>query len=197
MRRSFVLRPARWAALLAFVFLAFPAVANAHGLSIDDDPNRPLAQYVVLRFKHMATGWDHLLFILGCVLLAPSVRSAAKLVSLFVLGHSLTLLLATLAGWNVNVTAVDRDCPQRRLRRRPWRMARREELASRRSGRVRVSGSCMGSGFPHGYRRSLFLKTAWPPEVVRLCAGVRCDGSLRRGGEGKITAAIRPATSPP
>jgi hydrogenase/urease accessory protein HupE len=107
MRRSFVLRPARWAALLAFVFLAFPAVASAHGLSIDDDPNRPLAQYVVLGFKHMATGWDHLLFILGCVLLAPSVRSAAKLVSLFVLGHSLTLLLATLAGSKVNVTAVD------------------------------------------------------------------------------------------
>ena len=52
-------------------------------------------------------GWDHLLFILGCVLLAPSVKAAAKLISLFVLGHSITLLIATLAGWTVNVTAVD------------------------------------------------------------------------------------------
>jgi hydrogenase/urease accessory protein HupE len=94
-------------ALVDCVVLLFPAVARAHGLSVDDDPQRPLIQYVVLGFEHMAVGWDHLLFILGCVLLAPSVRSAAKLVSLFVLGHSLTLLVATLAGWKVNVTAVD------------------------------------------------------------------------------------------
>ena len=78
-----------------------------HGLSVDDDPNRPLIQYVVLGFEHMALGWDHLLFIIGCVLLAPTVGMAAKLISLFVLGHSLTLLVATLAGWKVNVTLVD------------------------------------------------------------------------------------------
>ena len=89
------------------MILALPASALAHGLNVDDDPNRPLIQHVVLGFEHMALGWDHLLFIIGCVLLAPSVKTAAKLVSLFVLGHSLTLLVATLVGWKVNVTAVD------------------------------------------------------------------------------------------
>ena len=55
----------------------------------------------------MAAGWDHLLFITGVVLLSGNVRSAAKLITLFVAGHSLTLLIATLGGWRLNATAVD------------------------------------------------------------------------------------------
>ena len=55
----------------------------------------------------MVGGWDHLLFIAGEVLLAGNWRTAAKLISLFVLGHSLTLLIATLAGWELNATVVD------------------------------------------------------------------------------------------
>ena len=40
----------------------------------------------------MLLGWDHLLFITGVVLLAGGLGRAAKLISLFVAGHSLTLL---------------------------------------------------------------------------------------------------------
>jgi len=39
-------------------------------------------EYVWIGFWHMVGGWDHLLFILGVVLLAGSWRSAAKLISL-------------------------------------------------------------------------------------------------------------------
>ena len=53
------------------------------------------------------SGMDHLLFITGVVLLADSVARAAKLISLFVLGHSITLLAATIAGWQLNATLVD------------------------------------------------------------------------------------------
>jgi len=87
--------------------LAAPASASAHALFGDNDPNRPLIDYLTLGFGHMVCGWDHLLFITGVVLLAGGLRSAAKLVSLFVLGHSLTLLVATLAGWKLNATLVD------------------------------------------------------------------------------------------
>jgi len=45
----------------------------------------------------MVGGWDHLLFIGGIVLLAREIKLAAKLISLFVAGHSTTLLVATLA----------------------------------------------------------------------------------------------------
>ncbi len=55
----------------------------------------------------MVGGWDHLLFIAGVVLLAGQLFRAAKLVSLFVAGHSLTLLIATLAGWRFNPELVD------------------------------------------------------------------------------------------
>jgi len=64
-------------------------------------------EYVWIGFWHMVGGWDHLLFILGVVLIAGAIKPAAKLISLFVLGHSLTLIVATVAGWQVNATVVD------------------------------------------------------------------------------------------
>jgi hydrogenase/urease accessory protein HupE len=91
----------------ACVVLVSPGVAFAHDLGLDDDPNRPLWKYLWFGFLHMATGWDHLLFILGVVLIARSVGTAAKLISLFVAGHSITLLIATLAGWQLDPTLVD------------------------------------------------------------------------------------------
>jgi hydrogenase/urease accessory protein HupE len=91
----------------ACVLAAWPAAAWAHKLGFGSDPNRPVLEYVWLGFLHMAAGWDHLLFITGVVLLADTVGRAAKLISLFVLGHSITLLLATIAGWQLNATVVD------------------------------------------------------------------------------------------
>lgn len=93
--------------LLLLAFFATPAGAFAHSLFGNHDPNRPLIDYLTLGFGHMVGGWDHLLFIGGVVLLAGGLKLAAKLISLFVLGHSLTLLIATLAGWKLNATAVD------------------------------------------------------------------------------------------
>ena len=97
----------RLLAVLASASLLAPAAAHAHALFGDDDPNRPLWEYLTLGFGHMVGGWDHLLFIAGVVLLAGNWRRAAKLVSLFVAGHSLTLLVATIAGWKLDATVVD------------------------------------------------------------------------------------------
>jgi hypothetical protein len=94
--------------VLALVgLLAVPASAAAHGLDGNADPNRPVIDYLWLGVRHMLGGWDHLLFIAGVVLLAGGLRPAAKLVSVFVAGHSLTLLVATLAGWQLNADLVD------------------------------------------------------------------------------------------
>jgi len=87
--------------------IVFPAAAAAHGLAGGYNPNRPVPEYLWLGFWHMVAGWDHLLFIAGLVLMSESVRTAAKLISLFALGHSLTLLAATLAGWRLDPTLVD------------------------------------------------------------------------------------------
>jgi len=94
-------------AALCAASLVLPASALAHGLSGGYDPSRPIPDYLWLGFWHMVAGWDHLLFIAGVVLLSESVRTAAKLISLFAVGHSLTLLTATLAGWRLDPTLVD------------------------------------------------------------------------------------------
>lgn len=86
--------------------LAAAPAAEAHGIG-GSDPNRPVAEYLWLGFKHLVVGWDHLLFILGIVLLAGGLWLATKLISLFVLGHSVTLMLATTQEWTVSTTFVD------------------------------------------------------------------------------------------
>src|SRR5215213_1595150 len=95
------------AALACAGSLILPAAAAAHGLAGGYNPNRPVPEYLWLGFWHMVAGWDHLLFIAGVILLSESVRTAAKLISLFAAGHSLTLLTATLAGWRLDPTFVD------------------------------------------------------------------------------------------
>jgi hydrogenase/urease accessory protein HupE len=68
---------------------------------------RAVIDYLWLGFKHMVMGWDHLLFIAGVVLFAGGIKPASKLVSIFVLGHSITLMVATLAGWRIDAEFID------------------------------------------------------------------------------------------
>jgi hydrogenase/urease accessory protein HupE len=103
-------RPLRgaWLAALAAsgVLLLAASAASAHGLG-SEDPNRPVGEYLWLGTKHLLAGWDHLLFILAIVLVAGSLWRATKLLSLFVLGHSITLALATFQEWTISTTLVD------------------------------------------------------------------------------------------
>jgi len=57
--------------------------------------------------KHMITGFDHLLFLLGVVFFLSRPRDVVVFVSLFTLGHSITLLLGVFAEWQVNAYLVD------------------------------------------------------------------------------------------
>jgi hydrogenase/urease accessory protein HupE len=86
--------------------LLSPAAAWAHGIG-GSAADKNVWEFIPLGIEHMLLGWDHLLFIAGIVLLAGELRRAAKLISVFVAGHSTTLIIATLAGWHVNATAVD------------------------------------------------------------------------------------------
>lgn len=55
------------------------------------------SDYLRLGVHHILSGWDHLAFLLGLVLLAERLGSIARLVTGFTLAHSLTLAL-TVAG---------------------------------------------------------------------------------------------------
>lgn len=101
-------RTGRWVSVPAVVVggaLAAPGAAFAHGIHPGSSDSVP--DFVRIGFLHMLTGYDHLLFAAGVVLLAGQIRRAPKLISLFVAGHSLTLLIATLAGWRVSPAVVD------------------------------------------------------------------------------------------
>jgi hydrogenase/urease accessory protein HupE len=49
--------------------------------------------------EHILTGYDHLLFLLGLVLVAKSFRSLLPVVTAFTVAHSLTLAVAVLGLW--------------------------------------------------------------------------------------------------
>ena len=52
-------------------------------------------QYVGLGASHMLTGYDHLLFLFGVVFFLTSFKDVVKFVSVFTLGHCITLIFAT------------------------------------------------------------------------------------------------------
>jgi len=54
------------------------------------------AAYLRLGVEHLLTGWDHLAFVLGLVLLVAGRRRLVATITAFTLGHSITLSLAAL-----------------------------------------------------------------------------------------------------
>lgn len=62
------------------------------------DQSSGFGHYLQLGVTHILEGWDHLAFVLGLLLLASRLRSLLWLVTGFTLGHSITLVLATV-GW--------------------------------------------------------------------------------------------------
>lgn len=59
-----------------------------------------IGQFVVQGVYHIFIGPDHILFIVGLLLLGGTLRHLLKIVTAFTLAHSLTLALATLGIWN-------------------------------------------------------------------------------------------------
>ena len=55
-----------------------------------------LLGYVALGVEHIASGWDHLAFLLALLLLAGSLGEVMRLVTAFTVAHSVTLALAVL-----------------------------------------------------------------------------------------------------
>jgi len=96
-------RLSRISAVVGYLLLAAPPVASAHGIH-GSAASLSTLEFVPLGIEHMLLGWDYLLFIVGVVLLAGKMGRAAKLISLFVAGHSLTLIVATLVGWQLDAT---------------------------------------------------------------------------------------------
>lgn len=93
-------------AAVGALFVFAPTPARAHGIG-SEAADKSVLEFIPIGMEHMLLGWDHVLFVAGVLLVASQVRPAAKMISLFALGHSTTLIAATLAGWRINPEAVD------------------------------------------------------------------------------------------
>ncbi|MEM9222442.1 MAG: HupE/UreJ family protein [Pseudomonadota bacterium] len=66
-----------------------------------------LIPFAYLGAKHMVTGYDHILFLLGVVFFLYRSKDVALYVSLFAVGHSVTMLAGVFFGWHVNAYIID------------------------------------------------------------------------------------------
>jgi hypothetical protein len=103
------------AALLAVGLLALflSPDALAHNVSKRDaafvvaNQGRAIAAFLYLGAKHMVTGYDHLLFLVGVIFFLYRLKDVFLYVSLFTIGHSTTLLLGVIGGIHANSYIVD------------------------------------------------------------------------------------------
>ncbi|PKV50352.1 HupE/UreJ protein [Aquimarina sp. MAR_2010_214] len=87
--------------------------ANAHG--VDDETqsfllgNKGIAfgPFLYIGAKHMITGYDHLLFLVGVIFFLYRTKEILLYISFFTIGHSFTLLLGVMADINVNAFLID------------------------------------------------------------------------------------------
>jgi hypothetical protein len=104
-------RTIRIGTLLAGIL--FATLALAHGVEerdaafLERNAGHALLAFAYLGAKHMITGYDHLLYLLGVIFFLYRPKDIALYVTLFAVGHSITLLSGVLGGIGLDVHLVD------------------------------------------------------------------------------------------
>jgi hypothetical protein len=113
LRNRSVLEAVRLGAAWTVVALAAMVTLDAHGVSGKDAvflqsiQGAAIGPLMYLGAKHMVTGYDHLLFLVGVIFFLYRLKDIALYVSLFTLGHSVTLLAGVLGGIRANPFLID------------------------------------------------------------------------------------------
>jgi hypothetical protein len=87
--------------------------AYAHGVDEETQSflttNKGIAfgPFLYIGAKHMITGYDHLLFLVGVIFFLYRTKEIITYVSFFTIGHSATLLFGVMADINVNAYLID------------------------------------------------------------------------------------------
>jgi len=113
-RSSTMAAPGRLAWLLLILgLLGFSSDTLAHAVAqgdkgyIQEITGVNLIAFIYLGAKHMVTGYDHLLFLLGVIFFLYRMQHIALYVSLFALGHSTTMLLGVYFNVGINSYLID------------------------------------------------------------------------------------------
>src|SRR5204862_4004434 len=100
-------------AAMAVIISVLSVTAEAHGVTGKDAvflqgvQGRAIGPLMYLGAKHMVTGYDHLLFLLGVIFFLYRLKDVVQYVSLFTIGHSVTLLAGVLGGVRANPYLID------------------------------------------------------------------------------------------
>jgi len=92
------------------LLLFLPISLFAHDVSGGDRAlleNGGLLAYIWVGAKHMLTGYDHLLFLVGVVFFLKDFREIVRFITAFTLGHSITLIGATYLHISVDEHLID------------------------------------------------------------------------------------------
>mgnify|MGYP001000849981 CR=1 FL=1 len=106
-------RAALVALVCALLLIVSGTEAWAHGVAdgdkgfIHEATGVLIGPFIYLGAKHMVTGYDHLLFLVGVVFYLYRLRDVATYVTLFAVGHSVTLLFGVIAKIGVSAHLVD------------------------------------------------------------------------------------------
>lgn len=93
--------------------LLVDAAALAHGVEqgdqgyIQEISGIHLLPFLYLGAKHMVTGYDHILFLVGVIFFLFRLKDVAVYVSLFAIGHSTTMLLGVYFNFGINSYVID------------------------------------------------------------------------------------------
>ena len=96
--------------LLSILSLFYTANSFAHGIS--EEAKRAMIEggylkYIILGAEHMITGYDHLLFLFGVIFFLTTFNDVVKFITVFTLGHCITLIFATFMGITANYWLID------------------------------------------------------------------------------------------
>jgi HupE / UreJ protein len=112
-RRPSTYGPLLWAIGLALLATLCAGAALAHNVTEGDAGYvqevtgfRPIA-FIYLGAKHMVTGYDHLLFLAGVIFFLYRAKDIATYVSLFAIGHSVTMVAGVWWSISINPYIID------------------------------------------------------------------------------------------
>ena len=93
-----------------FFFPILYGLIFSHGISESDKTEiiqGSLMDYLYLGAKHMITGYDHILFLIGVIFFLRHYWDIVRFVTAFTIGHSITLIFATLFKISANYYLID------------------------------------------------------------------------------------------
>jgi hypothetical protein len=104
---TFTLGPAGPLGESAVASLLAHPLTGSNASFVQGVEGRAVAPFIYLGAKHMVTGLDHVLFLVGVVFFLYRPKDVVLYVSLFTAGHSLTLLAGVIGGVSVNPYVID------------------------------------------------------------------------------------------